>query len=199
MYPPLAYFQGYASIRESPLLYFAAKRFCSNFPRDLQGIASEHADSGVNLPCGIPMEALSTTNWRLRLAVSATDLIKSSTSSHANVVARYMNTVDEMLRMHLNTRIIPLDYASDTWKYRTDIESYYLTEFMRWGERDSIGKSDSWWSGNEGVSQGAMFWTRPLVCQGYKRIKRNEDPFFTKILRLNGSFAPTATSSLLIK
>lgn len=69
VYQLLVQFQGYVSMRESSLLFFGAKWFCPNGLRDLQGIASEFADFAGNLPCGIPMEALFTPDWRLRMAV----------------------------------------------------------------------------------------------------------------------------------
>lgn len=80
---------------DGPLLFFGAKWFLPRGLRDLQGISSENAEYVGNLLCGIPVESISTPDWRLRLAVSSSDVVRSSTISGAAAIDRFMTAVDE--------------------------------------------------------------------------------------------------------
>lgn len=103
-------------------------------------------------------------------------------------MVRLMNAVDERLSMPVNNKLIPLEYGCDTWRYQTEYESFYIAELIRWGEEDPVGKANSWWGGHEGVSQDALFYTRPLVSPGFNRFRRKDDTLFTHTVRFERRF-----------
>lgn len=81
-----------------------------------------------------------------------------------------------------------MDYGSDTCSYRTNDESYYLAEFMTWGEGDPTGKANEWWSGHESVSQDAIFWKSLLIPPAFKQIQHKDGPFFAKTVHFERRF-----------
>lgn len=158
--------------------------------RNVQAIATEFSDLAGFLPGGVPLQALYTKGWQLCLAVTQFNLASSSTCPKFNSIRRFIEAVCIRLEIPVAKKLIPEDYRADTWQFRTDGEGTYLTEMVRWGEGDSVGKAGYFWSGARGVSQEAMFWRKPILISHFRELKRGDHHFFSQTVRFERRFLP---------
>lgn len=72
---------------------------------------------------GLPVQALSTPDWRLRIAVSVSDLFISNTVSRRAAVGTFMNAFCDRLDLMVTTCFIAPEYNADTWQFRMEGEA----------------------------------------------------------------------------
>lgn len=69
------------------------------------------------------MQALEHPDWRLRLAVSISDINVPTKFSGNAAIGRFVNAVGDRLNMMTGTRMRPRDHGADTWHHRLDDEA----------------------------------------------------------------------------
>lgn len=170
-------------MEQAPDLYRSAKWFSPAGVADTAAIEREFSNGRGILPGGVPMQAIRSRDWQLRIAVPDSVLKDAPRGSRRSPSSRFMEAVVARLQLFQTNSLIPESYNTDTWQYRLDEEIPYLEKLMAWGQGDPVQKADALWRNTEEVSQEAIFWAHPILSKNFRTLKRVETLFYTKTVR----------------
>ena len=171
------------SMRDYPLLYATAPWFSALKVRDVDNIECNFADGAGMLPGPLPLRAISSYDWRARIATPPSILRLSSSRGRQGLSLRFMEAVLNRLNLFLSDALIPASFGCDTWKFRTDGERDYLDNLLTWSRGDPVVEADCLWHGRLMVTNDALSWTRPILLLNFRRTKCGNIPFFQHTVR----------------
>ncbi|CDF32986.1 unnamed protein product [Chondrus crispus] len=171
------------SMRAHPLLLAAAPWFCDLGVLDSVNIENKFANGAGILPGHLPLVGIHSYDWRAGIAVPPSILRGSSPHGFHTLSARFISAVCDRLELPLTDGLIPASYFCDTWQYRTEGERSYLDSMINWTARDPVRDANRLWYNQRTATNEAMFWTRAIIPENFRHLKRENLPFFQHTVR----------------
>ena len=164
-----------ASCEEDPALHSRAPWFSEEDLFEANDILSYWVDSVRMLPGGIPSAALTTEDWRRRLALPDRALLRVGQESVADARVRLVRLVcDRFAATFDEYETFPSSWEMDTWTPRCSSEYEYARELVELDYRE-------WPRGGPYVLSRAMLFQSPTLPEGFRTISRTGSGFWESI------------------
>lgn len=139
----------------------------------LRGHPSYFVNAIGMLPGNLPMQAISSFEWRSRIYIPLSILCHTGPRSRSEFSVRFTNTVLDRLKSPRSKAFIPQSYICDTWTYRTQGERCYLNSLAALSHRYIVEESTSLWRGQLTVDHESMSWNQVILRENFRDIKRS--------------------------
>lgn len=163
-------------------LFSAETWFSSTGLQEVSALISRYSYANGGLPGDIPEEAISSLDWRNRIASFRSDL-RCTLRVCVEYIFNFMQAIFFRLSMPLNQELIPSEFSSESWVYRTRVKNYTSPTWwlgITWTQRQ---KRKNIWRDCAEFRHKAIFWVLPILPNNFRELKHGDVFFLTDIAR----------------